>query len=389
MDIKNITSILLRLSSKVGSALVIFAISLFTSREFFADFLIFWGIVRVMSVLTSFGLDNGVFAKSDPKDVSKEIRFIVIFGHLLLLGGAVLSFSPLAISLYNTIVLVYAAIFTSLTRVLCSSMTYDMSFRKPILIEDVTKSALLLVSALLCSVYYTKGIPIAILASAVVPFFLAWATFDGTINIKLQAQRIFSSLKNIWQSNIAFAFQSVGTVYLFQFDKLNAALFFDKDVVASIGVHGLVFLVFSLTKGAINFVALPSIKRHGLSEFKKLRKISIVLSGVYCLMYFLLAETLFAFLYGKQYDFVSEYGIIYLLGGVLFLSAGPLGPWLVINKRTKQLFLMVMLQLGFVLLLSLFQFVNANEVYYLITVPVVWTIHFLFSYLRKNELQDD
>lgn len=389
MDIKNITSILLRLSSKVGSALVIFTISLFTSKEFFADFLIFWGIVRVMSVLTSFGLDNGVFAKSNPKDVSEEIRFIIVFGHLLLLGGLTLSFSPLAISFYNVITLVYAAIFTSITRVLCSSMTYDMSFRKPILIEDVTKSALLLVSALLCSLYYTEGIPIAILASSAIPFFLAWATFDGTINIKLQIQKITSSLKSIWLSNIAFAFQSVGTVYLFQFDKLNAALFFDKEVVASIGVHGLVFLVFSLTKGAINFVALPSIKRHGLAEFKKLRKISMVLSAFYCLMYFLLAETLFAFLYGKQYDFVSEYGIIYLLGGVLFLSAGPLGPWLVINKKTKQLFLMVALQLVLVLLLSLFQFVNAKEIYYLMTVPAVWTIHFLFSYLRKNELQDD
>ncbi len=389
MDIKNITSILLRLSSKVGSALVIFAISLFTSKEFFADFLIFWGIVRVTSVLTSFGLDNGVFAKNNPKDISEEIRFIIIFGHVLLLGGTLLFITPLTISLYDTIALVYAAMFTSITRVLCSSMTYDMSFRKPILIEDVTKSALLLVFALLCSVYYVEGIPVAILASSGIPFLLAWRTFDGTINIKLHTQHISSSLKSIWKSNIAFAFQSVGTVYLFQFDKLNAALFFDRGVVASIGVHGLVFLVFSLTKGAINFVALPSIKRHGLAEFKKLRNISFVLSVFYCLMYFLLAENLFGFLYGGQYDFVSEYGIIYLLGGVLFLSAGPLGPWLVINRKTNQLFLMVTLQLCIVLLLSVFQFVNAKEVYYLMTVPVVWTIHFLFSYLRKNELQDD
>lgn len=389
MDFKNISSILLRLSSKVGSALVIFAISLFTSKEFFADFLIFWGIVRVMSVLTSFGLDNGVFAKSNPKDISEEIRFILIFGHLLLLGGVALSFTPLTIPLYNIAALVYAAIFTSITRVLCSSMTYDMSFRKPILIEDVSKSALLLVSALLCSVYFTQGIPVAILASSAIPFFLAWATFDGTIKINLAAQRLSASLKKIWRSNIVYAFQGVGTVYLFQFDKLNAALFFEKEVVASIGVHGLVFLVFSLTKGAINFVALPSIKRHGLIEFKKLRNISLALSAFYCLLYFLFAESLFVLLYGKQYDFISEYGAIFLLGGVLFLSAGPLGPWLVINKKTKQLFLMVMLQLGLVLLLSLLQFVNADEVYYLMTVPAVWIIHFLFSYLRKNELQDN
>ncbi|KQC30603.1 hypothetical protein [Flagellimonas eckloniae] len=389
MNFKNVFSILLRLSSKVGSALVIFAISLFTSKEFFGDFLIYWGIVRVMGVFTSFGLDNGVFAKNNPKDISDEIRFILIFGHLVLLGGVALSFTPLTIPLYNIIALAYAAIFTSITRVFCSSMTYDMSFRKPILIEDVTKSALLLASVLLCSAYYTEGIPVAILVSSAIPFFLAWVTFDGTINIKQQAQRILSSLKDIWQSNITFAFQSVGTVYLFQFDKLNAALFFDKETVASIGVHGLVFLVFSLTKGAINFVALPSIKRNGLAEFKKLRNISLVLSAFYCLLYFLFAQSLFAFLYGKQYDFVSEYGTIYLIGGVLFLSAGPLGPWLVINKKRKQLFLMVMLQLGLVLLLSLFQFANAKEVYYLMTVPTVWAIHFLFSYLRKNELQDD
>lgn len=388
MNLKNVSSILLRLLSKVGSALVIFAISLFTSKDFFGDFLIYWGIVRVLSVLTSFGLDNGVFAKSNPKDISEEIRFILIFGHLLLLGGVALSFTPLTIPLFDIIALVYAAIFTSITRVLCSSMTYDMSFRKPILIEDATKSALLLVSALLCSMYYVEGIPIAILGSSIIPFFLAWGTFDGTIKIKLVAQRMFSSLKNIWQSNITYAFQSVGTVYLFQFDKLNAALFFEKEVVASIGVHGLVFLVFSLTKGAINFVALPSIKRHGLLEFRKLRKISLALSAFYCLLYFLFGQSLFILLYGKQYDFISEYGIIYLIGGVLFLSAGPLGPWLVIQKNTKKLFIMVMLQLGLVILLTLFQLIEAKEVYYLMAVPAVWTIHFLFSYLRKNELKD-
>ncbi len=387
MNFKNISSILLRLSSKVGSALVIFAISLFTSKEFFGDFLIYWGIVRVMSVITSFVLDNGVFAKSNPKDISEEIRFILVFGHLLLLGSLALSFTLLTIPIYNIIALVYAAIFTSITRVLCSSMTYDMSFRKPILIEDITKSALLLVSALLCSVYYTEGIPVAILVSSAIPFFLAWITFDGTINIKLAAKRLFSSLKKIWQSNIAYAFQGVGTVYLFQFDKLNAALFFEKEVVASIGVHGLVFLVFSLTKGAINFVALPSIKNAGLVEFRKLRKVSLAIAAFYCLMYFLFAKSLFLLLYGNQYEFVSAYGILYLIAGVLFLSAGPLGPWLVINRNTKHLFLMVILQLILVVLLSLFQLVNTNEVYYLITVPAVWMIHFLFSYLRKNEVQ--
>ncbi|NJB71504.1 O-antigen/teichoic acid export membrane protein [Saonia flava] len=384
MNFKNISSILLRLSSKVGSALVIFAISLFSSKDFFGDFLIYWGIVRVMSVLTSFGLDNGVFAKNNPKDISDEIRFILIFGHILLLGGVTMSISPLTTPIHNIIALIYAAIFTSITRVLCSSMTYDMSFRKPILIEDVTKSILLLVSALFCSVYYIDGIPIAILVSSAIPFFLAWITFDGTIKIRPETQRIFVSLKKIWKSNITYAFQGVGTVYLFQFDKLNAALFFEKEVVASIGVHGLVFLVFSLTKGAINFVALPAIKKHGVAEFKKLRKISFLISVFYCLMYFLFAKSLFALLYGKQYDFVSEYGIIYLIGGVLFLSAGPLGPLLVINKKKKKLFLMVMLQLSLVVILSLFQFIDAKEIYYLMTVPAVWTVHFLFSYLRKK-----
>ena len=389
MNFKNVSSILLRLSSKVGSALVIFAISLFTSKDFFANFLIYWGIVRVISVLTSFGLDNGVFAKDNPKDISDEIRFILVFGHILLLGGITISIGSLTIQLFDIVTLVYSAIFTSITRVLCSSMTYDMSFRKPILIEDLTKSILLLVSALFCSIYYIDGIPVAILVSSAIPFFLAWLTFDGTIKIRLGTQRISSSLKKIWSSNITYAFQGVGTVYLFQFDKLNAALFFEKEVVASIGVHGLVFLVFSLTKGAINFVALPSIKKHGVSEFKKLRKISFLLSAFYCLMYFLLAQSLFELLYGKQYDFVSEYGIMYLVGGVLFLSAGPLGPLLVINKETKKLFLMVMFQLGLVVVLSLFQFIDAKELYYLMTVPAVWTIHFLFSYLRKNELQDN
>lgn len=389
MNFKNVSSILLRLSSKVGSTLVIFAISLFTSKEFFGDFLIYWGIVRVMSVLISFGLDNGVFAKNNPKDISEEIRFILIFGHLLLLGGLAMSFIIFTTPLYDIIGLIYAAIFTSITRVLCSSMTYDMSFRKPILIEDVAKSVLLLVSVLLCSVYYIEGIPVAILVSSAIPLFVSWTTFDGTIKIKQAIKTINKSFKKIWKTNITYAFQGVGTVYLFQFDKLNAALFFEKEVIASIGVHGLVFLVFSLTKGAINFVALPLIKNHGDTEFKKLRKISLVLSVFYCLMYFLFAESLFSLLYGKQYDFVSEYGTLYLIGGFLFLSAGPLGPLLVINKKTKKLFLMVMLQLILVVVLSLFQYIDSKEVYYLMTVPMVWTIHFLFSYLRKNEVQGD
>ncbi|WP_306012703.1 MULTISPECIES: hypothetical protein [unclassified Allomuricauda] len=387
MNFKNVSSILLRLSSKVGGALVVFAISLFTSKEFFGSFLVYWGIVRVLSVLASFGLDNGVFAKSNPKDVSQEIRFILIFGHVLLVLGIAISFIPLNIPLTNIIALVYAAMFTSITRVLCSSMTYDMSFKKPILIEDVLKSVLLLVFSLFCSMYYAEGIPIAILFSSAIPMLFAWTTFDGKILIGVQKESVPVLLKQIWQSNIAYAFQGVGTVYLFQFDKLNAALFFEKEVVASIGVHGLVFLVFSLTKGAINFVALPSIKKHGFSEFKKLRNISFAISMFYCLMYFLFAKSLFALLYGQQYDFVSEFGLIYLVGGVLFLSAGPLGPILIINKKTRKLFLMVVLQLSVVLALSLVQFINAEELYYLMTVPIIWAIHFLFSYLRKNEHQ--
>ena len=387
MNRKNLSSIILRLSSKVGGALVIFAISLFTSKGFFGDFLIFWGIVRVLGVLTSFGLDSGVFAKSDPKNISEEVRFILIFGHLLLLGGIALSFTPLALSLSNTVILVYAAICTSITRVVCSSMTYDMSFRKPILIEDVLKSALLLVSAYLCSLFYPDGIPLAILLSSAIPFLLAWATFEGKIGLDISGMT--DSIKRIGYANIAFAFQSVGTVYLFQFDKLNAALYFNKEVVAGIGVHGLVFLVFSLTKGAINFVALPSIKQNGLVEFKKLRKISMGISAGYCLLYFLLGDILFNVLYGSQYEFIPEYGLIYLVGGVLFLSAGPLGPWLVINKKKKQLFTMVTLQLVLVVVLTLFQLFNANELYYLMTVPAVWLIHFIFSYLRKNEVPDN
>ena len=113
------------------------------------------------------------------------------------------------------------------------------------------------------------------------------------------------------------------------------------------------------------------------------------ISAGYCLLYFLLGDILFNVLYGSQYEFIPEYGLIYLVGGVPFLSAGPLGPWLVINKKKKQLFTMVTLQLVLVVVLTLFQLFNANELYYLMTVPAVWLIHFIFSYLRKNEVPDN